>query len=204
MKLAMTVRTRPSLPGRSLPLGVLLCAALAALALGAGAPAVRAVVAPAAGQIVEEIRVETLPAVTVLSLPMQGRYDQHEEALLRVLSLAQARDIARGEPFGLYHNRVTTLPADSLRWEICVPVPGDTRVDPPFVVRTLPETVAAVALCAGSYAQTHPCHEKLARWIDEHGYWVSGPTQEHWLSDLKSVPAEKLLARLVYPVTKKD
>ncbi len=166
---------------------------------GAGDPAPAAVANRAS-----EVTVEQIPALTVLALPMRGSYAAHGEAIMKAVNQAMSTGIIRGGPFAVYHDSPERVPEDSLRWEICVPVAAEAKAQAPFEVRTMPAMEAAVVTCTGPYSGTGPCWGALTAWLEKSDYQLGGSPQEHWLSDARSVPAEQCVARIVFPVTRRE
>jgi effector-binding domain-containing protein len=150
-----------------------------------------------------EIRADSIWAMSVLVLPMRGSYDQHPAAIMKLVTYAGPKGIMRSMPFGIYYDDPTKVPADSLRWDICVPVAADTQTEAPFEVRTLPAMFAAEVVCTGPYEGTAVCYAALMEWVGKNGYVISGPCQEHWLGDPMTMPPEKLESRIIFPVSKK-
>jgi effector-binding domain-containing protein len=145
-------------------------------------------------------RIESIPAATLLVLPKTGSYEQHGEAIAQITRYAMKRNLMRGGPFAVYYSNPEEVAEDSLRWEICIPVPEGTEPEPPFAIRQTPEMKAAVLVCTGPYEGTAPCYGVLSVWIAENGHAIAGPVEEHWMSDPQTMPAEKLQARIVFPV----
>jgi len=148
-----------------------------------------------------EVKLETLPAVTLLALQITGSFDQHAAAISKVMGYVMPRGIMRGAPLGLYYNDPEKVPVDSLRWDICVPVPPETKAEAPFVLLTLPEMQAAVVTCTGPYEGTTPCYGALTAWLEKNRYAIAGPVQEHWFSQPGTAP-ETMQSRIVFPVKK--
>lgn len=148
-----------------------------------------------------EVTLETIPAATLLALQMTGSFDQHGAALGRIVQYGMTAGVMRGAPFGLYYDDPGKVPADSLRWDVCIPVPPETKAEAPYVRLTLPAAEAAVVTCKGPYQGTAPCYGALRAWLEKNGYALAGPVQEHWLSD-PSVPPEKVESKIVFPVKK--
>jgi len=148
-----------------------------------------------------EVAVRTIPAMTALVLPMRGSYAQHEEAFGKLFSYLEQKGLSwQGVPFGVYYDDPRSVPEDSLRWKIGVPVAPGTEAEPPFMLEEFPETKAAVTVCTGPYEGTAPCHAKVIRWIQQQGYTIAGPAMEFFDSDPKQTPPEKLHCRIVYPI----
>jgi effector-binding domain-containing protein len=148
------------------------------------------------------VTVETIPALTVLARPFRGSFDQTARAIMEVMSYAGPKGIIRGAPFGLYYDDPAQVSADSLRWDVCIPVPADAKADAPFEIRQMPELQAAVVTCTGPFEGTAACYGVLSAWVAQNGYMVTVPCQEHWLGDPSTVPPEKLQARIVFPIAK--
>ena len=148
-----------------------------------------------------EVTLETLPAATLLALQLHGSFDQHAAAIGKVVQYGMTAGVIRGAPLGLYYNNPETVPMDSLRWDICIPVPPDTKAEAPFVMLALPEMQAAVVSCTGPYEGTTPCYGALTAWLAKNGYGLAGAVQEHWLSQ-PGTPPEKMQSKIVFPVKK--
>jgi AraC family transcriptional regulator len=164
------------------------------------APASGVAAKPAPNKI-GQVMLQTLSAQTLLVLPVRGSYDQHGAAISQLMGYVMPKGILRGAPRGLYYDDPEKVPADSLVWEVGAPVPAETKAEPPFVIRQLPEMQAAVVMCTGPYETTAPCYAVLTTWLQKNGYGLNGAVQEQWLSD-PSVPPEKRQALIVYPVRK--
>jgi AraC family transcriptional regulator len=150
-----------------------------------------------------KVAIETLPAMTVIALPMTGSYDQHEKALRTLMEYVGPRGaVVQGPPFGIYYSDPTQISADSLQWEVCVPVVAGTKADGPFLVRDMGEMQAATVLCTGPFDKTATCYAALFDWAAQNGYTITGPAQEHWLSDPRTVKPEKRETRIAFPVAR--
>ena len=167
------------------------------------------IASPAAGageqptaQVVGEMGVRELPAQTILVLPVRGSYEQHGSVIPQLMTYAGIQQIIRGAPFAIYYDNPETVPTDSLRWEVCVPVPAGTGATSPFEVREMPAIAAAVADCQGPYEEASSCYGSLIGWVAAQGLTISGPPQEHWLSDAQTTPPESLIARIIFPVAR--
>jgi AraC family transcriptional regulator len=150
------------------------------------------------------VAVETIPAMTVLALPIRGSFEQTAQAIMRLMSYAGPKGVIRGAPFGLYYDDPAQVPADSLRWDVCVPVPADAQAEAPFEVRQMPELQAAVVTCTGPFEGTGTCYGVLSAWVAQNGYTVTVPCQEHWLGNPAVTPPEELQARIVFPIVKQQ
>ena len=165
----------------------------------AGEAAGQAPPAPALNKL-SEMTVDSVYAFTALALPMRGSYDQHTQAIMQLVGYAAPKGLMRDGPFGVYYNDPASVPVDSLRWEICVPVPEGTQAEAPFVVRRMPDMLAAQAICTGPYETVDACYGPFMAWIAQKGYAIAGPLEEHWLSEPATMPPEKLEARILVSV----
>jgi AraC family transcriptional regulator len=169
--------------------------AAALLALGS-APARDAAPAPnRPGPVI----VKTLGATTLLALPVTGSFDQHADAIAKLMAYVVPKNLMLGAPLGIYYDDPEKVPVDSLHWDIAVPVAPGTKAEAPFVVRRLPEMLAAFVVCTGPYEGAGPCYAALADWIAKNGYALVGPVQEHWLSD-PDVPDAKKQSEIIFTV----
>ena len=177
------------------------CGVAALAAVPVAPPAAPVAAAKPAPNTAGEVTLETLPAVTLLALPMTGSFDQHAVAIGKVMGYVMPKGLMRGAPLGLYYDDPEKVPVDSLRWDICVPVPPETKAEAPFVLLAQPEMQVAVVTCTGPYEGTTPCYGALTAWLEKNSYAIAGPVQEHWLSD-PSTPPEKMQSRIIFPVKK--
>ena len=81
---------------------------------------------------------------------------------------------------------------------------ADAEAKPPFEVRKLPAMEAAVVTCTGPYEGTAPCYGALTAWLGWSAYQLGGSPQEHWLSDTRTVPPEMCVARILFPIVKRQ
>ncbi|MBD3335623.1 MAG: hypothetical protein GF355_08910 [Candidatus Eisenbacteria bacterium] len=152
-----------------------------------------------------EISVETREAMTAVIVPMTGSYAQHEEAMAKLTQYVGKTGLEpAGPPFGVYHNNPMEVPEDSLLWEVGMPVAaGPEDIPDPFVLKTYPETEAAVMNCTGPYEGSAACIIPMYMWIPANGYAPAGSIMEEWLSDPTETPPEKLQMRITIPVSKR-
>jgi AraC family transcriptional regulator len=171
------------------------------LAASAASPAWGiAVQPPPAPNKVGEMRVTTFPPYTALVLPMKGSFNQHDMAIKKLLACASEKKLKACGLFAIYYNSPQEVPVDSLKWDICMEVPEGTQIEAPFLVRLVPETLAAYVICIGGYDNTHTCYPPLNDWISHSGYKPVGAPEEHWLSDSERTRVTELQTRIMIPV----
>lgn len=182
-------------------LALFLCLALAGSAMAGDQGELKTkekAASPPAGKAIEEI-----PAMTVMAMVMTGSYEQHGNAIMQLMMYAAPRGCVQGAPFGIYRNSPHEVPADSLRWEVCVPVTTGTAANAPFIVYPMQAFQAATMTCVGPFEKTEQCYEGLLAYIEENGLAIAGSVQEHWLTDPQQVAPEENQTRIVIPVGKK-
>lgn len=91
--------------------------------------------------------------------------------------LGQNNARMNGTPMAVYHDPE----AKERDWdiEVCMPIEGDVPENERVKVHTLPatETMACV-VHNGSFATIGHAYDALAKWMDDHGYRIVGPSRE--------------------------
>jgi effector-binding domain-containing protein len=181
------MRSSRSIGVPALVLGVAILGGAAVATAQAPAPA-----PPAAAQPAFAPEVTKLPAVHVVTLAMKGSYMQHPEALQRLGGYLAGKGITpAGPPFGRYFSDPSVGEAN-LVWEVGFPVAAGVKVDDPYMVQELPETLAAVYVHKGPMEEIGKSWEHLVQWVMTSGYRPLGPAMQVFKGDLMTAPEMEL------------
>jgi AraC family transcriptional regulator len=92
-------------------------------------------------------------------------------------------------PFVIYHGMPGPLDTP-FEIEICAPIPRP--IDPPegWTLTELPAGMFASIVHIGPYQSLGAAYDELEAWIAEHGYAISGPPREVYLSEPGTPPAQ--------------
>jgi AraC family transcriptional regulator len=132
-----------------------------------------------------EVQIKDVEALTVMSLPFTGPYDQTRGRLEHLMSwLLRVGHPYSAKPFGLYYDDPIKVPADQLRAEVCLPIEETCEGEEDIVRKSLPATTVASAVFTGPYADVPQAYAQVFEWIAANGYrYVEGePTREVFLN----------------------
>jgi len=128
-----------------------------------------------------EVQIKDVKAITVMSLPFTGPYEQTQDKLDELMSwLLRVGHPASGAPLGLYYDDPAKVAADDLRAEVCVPIEEACEPDEEIQRKELPAVRVACAIHQGPYREIPPLYEEIFQWMAENGYQydTSMPTRE--------------------------
>jgi AraC family transcriptional regulator len=155
-----------------------------------------------------EIEVVDIEPFAYAAVEMTGSYEQHAQAFMTLYSAAGQQGLAMTEaPFGIYHNSPEDTPEEELKWEIGMPVPADTKLAEPIVLKKWEFTKVAQLDFEGAIDsdEMKAVYYGMYEWIETSGYELAGPMMERFLS----MPAEndkgEMVGKvqIVFPVKKK-
>jgi effector-binding domain-containing protein len=136
------------------------------------------------------VEVVDTPAVHALILPMKGSYMQHPDALQRLSGLLSSRGLTpEGPMFGRYYSD-PSVAEDNLVWEIGVPVAAGTTAEPPFEVKVIPATLAAVHVYNGPMDDLGTAWGTLVQWAMTNGYQPMMPAMQLFTGDMMAGTAQ--------------
>lgn len=152
-----------------------------------------------------EIRVEHVDPATVAFVEMHGPYSRMPEAFGTLYTWIQAHSLTpEGMPRAVYYTDPATTPEAEAVWELQTPLAGDAAEAAPDEtgcgVKRLESRDEAATLYRGPYEGMEPTYRELIEWIAEHGYVISGPPAEVYLSDPASAAPEDYLTEVRFPV----
>ncbi len=146
--------------------------------------------------------VETIDSMYVASLAKIGPYSGFGAAMGELMAwIGKNKVVPTGAPFGVYYDDPTKTKPDSTKFEVCIPVPAQTKGDKAVKVVDLEPAQVAVAIHIGPYDKVGETYGKLMGWITANKYVQSGAPREYYLSDPAKVPAESLQTKIAIPVT---
>jgi len=148
------------------------------------APLLSAALATSAlAQTASKIDVVELAPLHAIVLPMKGPYTQHPQAFAKLAAfLAQQGLAPTAAPFGRYFSD-PSVGEDNLVWEVGFPVAADAKAEPPFELKQLPGTLAAVRRHTSGYETLGPAWAELVQWVISNGYEPAGPALQSFEGD---------------------
>jgi len=149
------------------------------------------------------VKIITVEETLVLSLSMKGSYDQHQEAIGRLMAYADTTDVQPdGMPYGRYFNSPMEVAADELLWEVGIPVAAEVAVEEPFQIATLPGGLIASATHVGPYEQSAMMFPMIMGYMNANGYQFAGAPYETWYGDPNQTGENGPRTEIRIPVTK--
>lgn len=131
-----------------------------------------------------EVQTKDVKAMTVMSLPFTGSYEQTQDKLDELMSwLLRIGHPASGAPMGLYYDDPAKVAAEDLRAEVCVPIEETCEPDEAIRRKQLPAVTVACAIHQGPYHEIPQLYEEIFKWMAENGHTYDGtmPTREVFL-----------------------
>jgi len=130
------------------------------------------------------VKILTVEETLVLSLPMKGSYDQHQEAIGRLMAYADTTQVQpEGMPYGRYFNSPMEVSTDELLWEVGIPIAAEAEIEEPFQIATLPGGLVASATYIGPYEQSAMLYPMIMGYMNANGYQFAGAPYETWYGD---------------------
>lgn len=122
-----------------------------------------------------EVQIKEVKAMTVMSLPFTGSYNQTQDKLDELMSwLLRVGHPASGAPMGLYYDDPAKVAADDLRGEVCVPIDEPCEPAEEFRRKELPAVKAACASHQGPYHEVSRLYQEIFAWMAENGHKYDG------------------------------
>lgn len=179
-------------------IAVVACLAIVLFVACGGKPA------PAENPVVPgfQAAVETLDSMYVASLAKVGPYTGAGGAIGELMAwIGKNKVVPVGAPFGVYHDDPAKVDPDSTKYEVCIPVPAQTKGDKTVKVVNLEPALVATAIHVGPYDKVAETYGKLMGWVTANKFCVNGPPREYYLNEPAKVPAESLQTKIAIPVT---
>lgn len=153
------------------------------------------------------VGLETLPAQTVVYAVCTGRYGNIAPRLNQMFGWLKQRGLPMaGAPGGRFPGSPDDAAASKFTWELFVPVADATPLEvldsEQIGIKRIEAREVASLLYRGSYDTTGQGYPALMEWIAQHGYALTGSSEEWWLDDDDDVPAAELRTRIAMPVSK--
>ncbi len=145
---------------------------------------------------------------SVAAMRHTGPFDEIPATVMRLVGLIAMEGYAMTGPLmAIYYDNSEVVPDEELTWEIWMPVayPGPMKsveedemgfrhIDPMFVAYTYH---------IGSYDDLPAAYNLLIEWAERNQYKMVGPPVEVYWSDPMTVPEEKLVTEVWFPVEEK-
>jgi len=145
---------------------------------------------------------------SVATMRHKGSFEEIPAVIMKLIFEVNAGGYHMTGPLtGIYYNDPQEVPEEELVWEVWAPVayPGPVRpvendemsfkyLDPMFVAYTYH---------IGPYESIDEAYDSLMEWAERNKYKIIGPPIELYWSDPASVPAEKLVTEIWFPVEEK-
>lgn len=164
-------------------------ALVAAVIIGCGGQEAPKTETPAEPVFTAEIK--TTEPMTVASIAKMGPYGEAGPAFEALTKwVADAKITPAGPMMGIYMDDPGTVKPESLRYEVCIPVPAGTKADPKsgIVVKDVAPMTLAATMHVGAPDKVSETYVKLNTWIGENNYEVAGPGVEAYLSAPGTAP----------------
>ena len=153
-----------------------------------------------------EVEIKEVPAMTVMSLPFSGPYDQTQDKLATLMSwLLRVGHPYSDTPFGLYYDDPSKVAPDALRAEVCLPIEEECQPEDEIQKKNLPAVTVAAAVHQGPPSGIAQVYKEVFGWIAENGYRYveGGPTREVFLRVYgEADDPEQFLTEVQVPVEK--
>ncbi len=170
--------------GRQKVIILLLVVAVIVLGCGSGKK-------PAQAVRESEVVVETIPALTVVTVNRTGPYSEIGNVIKEMMAQLEKKGIVpAGAPFAFYYNSPEMVPPESCEWAVCIPVPAGTSGDAQagIAVRVLEPMEVAVAVHTGGWDKVSATYQQVMDWIDDNEWEIAGPAVEFFLSPADGSP----------------
>jgi AraC family transcriptional regulator len=135
--------------------------------------------------------VKTTEPMTVAAIAKMGPYNEAGPAFEALMKwVAEAKVEPAGPMMGVYLDDPANVKPESLRYEVCIPVPAGTKADAKsgVTVKEMAPMTLATAMHVGNPANVAETYAKLNTWIGENNYEVAGPGVEVYLSPMGTAP----------------
>lgn len=147
--------------------------------------------------------VETIDSMFVASVALVGPYADAGKSMGLLMGWVEKNKIVpAGGPFGVYYDDPTKVKPESTRYELCIPVPAETKGDKQIKVKQIGPINIVAAIHVGPYDKIGMTYGKLAQWIASNNFQIAGPAYEFYIDDPIKVPAESLKTKVAFPIKK--
>ncbi len=164
-------------------------ALLAAAIIGCGGQEAPKTETPAEPAFAAEMK--TTEPMTVASIAKMGPYNEVGPVFATLTQwVADAKVTPAGPMMGIYLDDPAKVRPESLRCEVCIPVPAGTKADAKsgVVIKDLAPMTLATAMHVGAPEKVSETYAKLNAWIGTSNYEVAGPSVEMYLSPAGTAP----------------
>lgn len=154
----------------------------------------------------QTIQLKTVAPFTYVGFKHVGPYQDHSKVINEFLSLAEKQDLTLNGPMmGFYYNNPQEVPPEKLSWMIAFEVEDTSKVKPPLVTGTFPQSEVLSYLFIGSPENTGEAYQKLEQYMNSHSLKPAGAPIERFLSPhATNAPPESLKTEIWFPVHKAE
>lgn len=152
-------------------------------------------------------KLESRKAANLAYIPHVGPYDKvpWENYMKRLYGWAKEQKVMPGfYPMAICHDDPDRTPPEKCRSEIAITFKGKAKQQSGIKTRKMPTMKVAVISHKGPASEFKNTYAKLAEWIKEKEYKVSGPSIEVYSKKPKVIGGVTILyAKVMLPVKKK-
>jgi AraC family transcriptional regulator len=151
-----------------------------------------------------EATIRTTPALRVAALRHRGPYLSIGSTFERMMAMAAGQGLLGSDmrPFGIYYDDPSVTPANDLRADACLLIPGDRVPAGELELREIRGGRYAAVLHVGPYAELHRPYKWLyGTWLAQSGEEpADAPVVEAYLNDARAVAPMKLETEIWLPL----
>lgn len=145
---------------------------------------------------------------SVAAMRHTGPFEEIPATVMKLTGLISAGGYDMTGPLmTVYYDSPEEVAGDQLRWEVWMPVafPGQMKrvEDDQMGFRHIDPMFVAYTFHIGSYDGLPGAYKVLSDWAEVNKYKITGPPVEVYWSDPMTVPEEKLVTELWFPVEEK-
>jgi DNA gyrase inhibitor GyrI len=144
-----------------------------------------------------DVTIKDQPALRVAGVRHIGPYHQIGRAFARVGSIASGHIDSGSRMIGIFHDDPESTPADRLRSDAAITLPGNTPSPDGLIEQRLPAGRYASVLHQGGYEGLPGVWAALKKeWLPASGHRMGSPSYELYLNDPASTPKAELLTEI--------
>lgn len=151
-------------------------------------------------------KIEKRKAANLAYIEHQGPYDKvpWEDYVKRLYSWAKEQKVMPGfYPMAIYHDDMEKTPPEKCRSEIGITFKGRAREQAGIKTRKMSAMSVATVSHKGPGSEFKNTYTKLANWIREKGYRISGPPIEVYSKKPEVIGGVTILyAKIMMPIRK--
>ncbi len=148
-----------------------------------------------------KIDIKETPALTVAAVECTGSFDEISQVfmdLFRWVLLSGGK--VTSYPMALFPSPPEQVPAEGVRFEVCIPVGGRLEPGNGVEIRRIPAATVAYIRHEGGYGKVGMSYDRILIWASNNGYEVAGPSRELYLTNPMQTPEGELVTEIQVPV----